>query len=160
MLKSFVLAILLLALPAAGQAEDDPAPAPELDPAMLVQASVTRAIDGSSLDARVDGARTALGYVGVETPAPNQRCGREALERNSALAQDAVLLESDPAYTFDPNGRRLYYAYTLDGVSIDESLIREGLAHATRLDGLHGAQLAALEAEAQEARVGCLWSAA
>ena len=45
---------------------------------------------------------------------------------------------SDPLYEFDVLGRRLYYAFTVDGVSIDEVLVREGLARAPGL--LHDTQ--------------------
>ncbi|MGH2351682.1 MAG: thermonuclease family protein [Chloroflexota bacterium] len=124
----------------------------------LIEARVTRAIDGNSLDAHVHGNRTAVGYLGVETPLRNQRCGPEALLRNRELAGGRVLLEPDPAYPFDDLGRRLYYAYTTDGVSIDETLIREGLGMAARTDARHGAYLAAVQAEAQAAGRGCLWS--
>jgi endonuclease YncB( thermonuclease family) len=123
----------------------------------VATASVTRAVDGDSLDARVDGMRTALGYVGVSAPSLSQPCGREALTRNQQLAGDQILLEPDAAYEFDDRGRRLYYAYTADGASIEETLVREGLAYAARTDAAHGAYLAELQAEASAAGVGCLW---
>jgi endonuclease YncB( thermonuclease family) len=131
----------------------DPAP----EPTQLSDVIVTRAIDGDSLDARVDTFRTALGYLGVETPALNEPCGREALARNMELAADHILVEPDPMYEFDERGRRLFYAYTLDGVWIDEMLIREGLGFAIRTDTARGAHLAQVQAEAELDGVGCLW---
>jgi endonuclease YncB( thermonuclease family) len=80
------------------------------------------------------------------------------MERNRELAGDRVLLEADPAYDYDSVGRRLYYAYTPDGRSIDETLIREGLAQAVRADASHGADLLAAQAEAESAGRGCLWA--
>jgi endonuclease YncB( thermonuclease family) len=130
---------------------------PRPDGRPLIEAQVTRVIDGMSLDARVSGNRTAVGYLGAETPAANQPCGQVALARNRELAGPAVLLEEDEAYQFDQLGRRLYYAYTLDGVWIEEALIREGLARAVRTDARHGAYLAAVQAEAEAAGRGCLW---
>ena len=110
-----------------------------------------------SLDARVAGNRTAIGYLGAETPAANQPCGQAALARNRELAGAGVLLEEDETYRFDQIGRRLYYAYTPDGTWIEETLIREGLARAARTDARYGAYLAALQAEAEAAGRGCLW---
>ena len=135
----------------ASQASEDPP---------RVEAMVMRVIDGNSLDAHVSGNRTAVGYVGVETPAANQPCGREALARNRELVGARVLLEEDPGYQFDQAGRRLYHTYTLEGQLVDEVLVREGLAWAVRTDARHGAYLAALQAETEATGVGCLWGGA
>jgi len=143
------VALLLSAAPAVEAQEVDENPTPEAD--------VTRVIDGSTLDAQVNGIRVAVGYLGIETMEANQPCGQAALQRNRELASDHVLLMSDPLYDFDPLGRRLYYAFTLEGVSIDEVLVREGLAHAVRTDAVEGNTLAAAEAEAAAAGRGCLW---
>src|SRR5688572_12365427 len=123
-----------------------------------LEATVTRVIDGSSLDVRVDGNRTAVGYLGVETPDANEPCGQEALARNQELASPAVRLEPDPTYEVDERGRRLYYAYTLDGRSIDETLVGEGLAFAARADASRGADLAELQMLAAMEGRGCLWN--
>jgi endonuclease YncB( thermonuclease family) len=128
------------------------------DQAGPVEAIVNRVIDGSSLDAQIGGVRTAVGYLGAETPQLNQPCGTEALARNRELAAQRVLLQADDAYAFDPIGRRLYYATTPDGVSIDETLIREGLARAVRLEAVRGAELAAAQTAAEQAGRGCLWA--
>jgi endonuclease YncB( thermonuclease family) len=128
------------------------------DPADLREAHVTRAVDGASLDAHISGNRTLVGYLGAETPFPSQPCGQEALARNRELATTVVTLEADPAYQFDQHGRRLFYTYTSDGVSIDEALVRDGLARAVRTDGRYGAYLAQLQADAEAAGRGCLWS--
>ena len=124
----------------------------------LIQATVSRVIDGNTLDAQVGGVRTPVGYLGVETPSLRQPCGMEAYDRNRELVAGGILLEPDPAYELDGLSRRLYYAYTADGTSIDETLVAEGLGRAVRTDGSHGAVLAALEAEAQAAGRGCLWA--
>ena len=132
----------------------------ELAATAIIEAFVSRVIDGDSLDAYVAGRRTAVGYLGVAAPAPTHPCGVEALARNRELAGTRVLLEEDPTYQFDARGRRLYYAYATDGTSIDETLVREGLAWAVRTDARYGAQLAALQAEAAAAGRGCLWDRA
>ena len=148
------LALLLLAvtgttaLPVAADGIDLP----------TLDATVNRVIDGSTLDAQIDGVRTPVAYLGAAAPALNQPCGPEAAERSRELAGQHVLLAADPAYDLDGQHRRLFYAYTADGVSIDETLIREGLAHAVHPDASHGPDLAALEASAQADAQGCLWS--
>src|SRR4051812_16706862 len=75
----------------------------------LIDATVTRTIDGNSLDARVFDRRTAVGYLGAETLPANQPCGEQALARNRELVASGVRLLEDPAYQFDANGRRLFY---------------------------------------------------
>jgi endonuclease YncB( thermonuclease family) len=121
------------------------------------EALVNRVIDGSSLDAQVGGRRTAVGYLGIETPFPHQPCGAEALARNQELAVIRVLLTEDSTYAFDQAGRRLYHAYTADGVWIEAVLVSEGLARAVRTDAGRGVELPALQAEAAAAGRGCLW---
>jgi endonuclease YncB( thermonuclease family) len=151
---TYLVAVLMLAstLWSATSSGDEP----ESDEPM-VDASVTRVIDGSSLDAHVDGKRTALGYLGVDVPGLHQPCGQEAFNRNRELVGSRVRLEEDASYQFDEIGRRLYYVFTADGQSIEETLVREGLAHAVRTDGHRGAVLVALQAEAEAAGRGCLW---
>jgi endonuclease YncB( thermonuclease family) len=158
---SYLVMLPVLALVLGWFAVSTPVVRPALaaDADLHLEATVTRAIDGSSLDAHVLGARTALGYVGADVLPPNEPCGREALERNRELAGSQVLLEDDPLYQFDDRGRRLYYAFTPDGRSIEGVLIREGLARAARTDGSHGAEFLALELEAKAAGQGCLWNA-
>ena len=58
---------------------------------------------------------------------------------------------------YDQYGRHLFYLYTDDGESIDEVLVREGLAVAWLKDGQHMQHLSALEIQAKLADVGCLW---
>lgn len=123
----------------------------------LLTALVTRVVDGSTLDAQVQGARTPVGYLGISAPDLNQPCGQDAFERNRELAAQGVLLEADPLYSVDEHHRLLFYAYTPDGTFIDQTLVSEGLAHATRTDAAHGADLAAAEADAAAAGRGCLW---
>ena len=57
----------------------------------------------------------------------------------------------------DQFGRILAYIYTEDGTSIDEALIREGLATAWTRDGQHRDYLVGLEKEARRQEAGCLW---
>ncbi len=51
----------------------------------------------------------------------------------------------------------MFYVYTSEGESIDEILIREGLALAWTRDGQHRDVLVAAEEEARRKGRGCLW---
>ena len=57
----------------------------------------------------------------------------------------------------DPGGRLLYYVYTEAGNSIDEILVRQGLARAWTRDGQHRYLLLGLERQARRESSGCLW---
>jgi endonuclease YncB( thermonuclease family) len=127
------------------------------DPVPGIPALVARTIDGDSLDAYIDGKRTAVGYLGAESAPLNTPCGRQAQARNQQLADSSVFLLADPAYELDETGRRLFYAFTADGRLIDAYLIWEGLARASRTDGYYGAYLLALQADAQASSRGCIW---
>jgi endonuclease YncB( thermonuclease family) len=67
----------------------------------------------------------------VDTPERGERCFVEAADRLRRLAGDSVRVEFGPRYR-DSFGRILYYVYTNEGASIDEILVREGLAVAWR----------------------------
>ena len=72
------------------------------------------------------------------------------------LAGSTVRVESGPR-TRDSGGRLLYYIYTTRGNSIDEILVREGLARAWSRDGQHRDALVRLQQSAQASKSGCLW---
>ena len=72
------------------------------------------------------------------------------------LAGGTVRVESGPRVR-DPGGRLLYYIYTMRGNSIDEILVREGLARAWTRDGQHRDALVRLERSARRSGSGCLW---
>jgi hypothetical protein len=114
---------------------------------------VDRVIDGDTLDL-TDGTRVRL--YGVDTPERGEPCFTEATDRLRQLAGSTVRLENGPRAT-DSFGRRLAYAYRIDGFSIDVILIGDGLAEAWTRDGQHRDTLVGLEQSARENRVGCLW---
>ena len=93
---------------------------------------------------------------GVDTPERGERCYKEAKGRLRALAGNRVRVEPGPRDQ-DRGGRLLLYVYTESGISIDETLIREGLAVAWTRDGQHRDLLVALAKEAQTTGTGCLW---
>ena len=108
------------------------------------EAQVVRIIDGDTLDT----SRGRVRLFGVDTPERGQRRATEATERLRELAGDTVRLENGPRL-IGPFGRRLVYVYTVEGVSIDATLIAEGLATAWTRDGQHRERLVGLEREAQ-----------
>ena len=113
---------------------------------------VQRIIDGDTFD-------TPSGRVrlfGVDTPERGEACFREATNRLRSLAGSQVRVESGPRDQ-DRGGRLLLYVYTETGNSIDEILIREGLAVAWTRDGQHRDILVSLAKEAQTMGTGCIW---
>ena len=115
--------------------------------------SVTRVIDG---DTFVSSNNVRVRLFGVDTPEVGQRCSEAATDRLRESAGAKVRVEDGPRLN-DRYGRRLYYAFTEDGESIDEKLVREGLARAWTGDGQYESTLRRLESEARRGRKGCLW---
>ena len=116
------------------------------------EAQVVRIVDGDTLE-------TGFGRVrlfGIDAPERGQRCASKATARLRELAGDRVRLEDGPRLT-DRFGRALAYVFTEDGMSVDEVLVREGLAAAWTGDGQHRDFLTELEREVRRQGVGCLW---
>jgi endonuclease YncB( thermonuclease family) len=113
---------------------------------------VLRIIDGDTFD-------TPSGRVrlfGVDTPERGERCFKEAATRLRDLAGKQVRIQPGPRAQ-DRGGRLLLYVYTEAGNSIDETLIREGLAVAWTRDGQHRDLMGALAQEARNSGTGCIW---
>ena len=127
-----------------------------LDSETKNQVEVLRVIDGDTLDVLISDVAHRVRLFGVDTPERGERCYNEATERLRQLAGDLVRIEPGPR-TEDTYGRLLFYLYTPSGESIDETLIREGLATAWTRDGQHRDYLVGLERVAQRQGGGCLW---
>jgi endonuclease YncB( thermonuclease family) len=104
----------------------------------------------------IDGEERRVRYYGIEAPENGKKCFEEATARNSELLGATVRLEPD-ARDQDEHGRLLRYVFNEDGLSIEAVLVGEGLAEAQREDGTYRARFTALENEAREADIGCLW---
>lgn len=161
------IGILLGLLGARGGGDDTPpGPTPTLAVALpdivapqgsvLQSAEVVRVIDGDTIDVRLLGEIERVRYYGIDTPERGEPCFDEATDRNEALAGEVVQLLPD-ARERGPFDRLLRYVFTEDGESVDARLIAEGLAHAWTEDGAYRDDLVALEGEARQAGVGCLW---
>lgn len=125
-------------------------------PESLPRAIVLDVIDGDTIEARVEDRTEIVRYYGVDTPETDEPCYEEAKKRNEELAGHHVLLMAD-ARDRDSGGRLLRYVFTLDGRSIDGSLVAEGLATAWTQDGHYRDALLALEEEARGEGRGCMW---
>lgn len=117
------------------------------------EAQVTGVFDGDTVITAGD---RVVRLFGVDAPEGDERCAKEATERLRELAGGMIRLEDGPWPT-DELGRRTAYLYTVDGASVDELLIREGLATASTKGGQHKNYLVNLEKEARTTDVGCLW---
>jgi len=135
-------------------------------PQGAVQATVTRVIDGDTIEVELGGQSYKVRYIGIDTPEtvdperPVQCFGREASERNRQLvAGRTVGLEKDVSET-DRYGRLLRYVW-VDGRMVNAVLVEEGYAMASTFppDVKYAALFASLQAQAREAGRG-LWGAA
>jgi micrococcal nuclease len=167
---------VLLAAGCAGDAGDGGAAGPPAaltaTPPAAAAARVERVVDGDTVVARVDGTRTRVRLLGIDTPetvkegAPVECYGPEASARTKALLPEGVrvTLQTDRnAGVRDDFGRVLAYV-TPEGapLSVNESLLRDGYARLyvydrarpfTRVSAFRRAQDAARRAD-----LG-LWSA-
>ena len=113
-----------------GVQEDDGVPSRgELIPVELV-----KTIDGDTIKIKYDGKEQNVRYLLIDTPETNhpqlgkQPFGQQAKERNTELMNSGKLeIEFDIGGETDKYGRLLAYIY-IDGVSIQEKLLEEGLA--------------------------------
>ena len=113
--------------------------------------SVLRVIDGDTFDTPAGRVR----MFGIDAPERGRPCSKLATGWLRGLADNTVRVEPGPRAQ-DRGGRLLYYVYTQKGNSIDEILIREGLAAAWTRDGQHRDLLVGLARETREAGTGCL----
>jgi micrococcal nuclease len=118
--------------------------------------AVERVIDGDTVDVRASTEVLRVRFYGINTTERGEACFSEATTRARELLGREVLLVPD-ARLQDRNGRELRYVFSLDGRSIDATLVAEGLARAWREDGVLRDRLVAIEAAAQRAKRGCLW---
>lgn len=105
---------------------------------------VVRVVDGDTFVVRTPKGAETIRLYGVDTPEKDKACYGEASSLLDELTAGGVRLESGKR-SRDPHGRKLAYAYTADGVSIDASLIGGGMAEAYTGDGQHDADMEAIE---------------
>jgi len=98
---------------------------------------VTKVIDGDTIAIDMNGARTTVRLIGIDTPEtvhptkPVACFGNEASAEALRLMQDRVVrLETDSTQgTSDRYGRRLAYVFLEDATNVNEHLLRSGYAY-------------------------------
>jgi micrococcal nuclease len=134
-----------------------PGPAPE------AQITVTRVIDGDTIEVNIAGVIYDVRYIGIDTPELDDErpefcaLAQEATRLNRQLVEDkTVRLEKDISET-DKYDRLLRYVYVED-VFVNAELVRQGLAWAKAYepDIKYQDILEEAEVEARQARIG-IW---
>lgn len=98
---------------------------------------VLRVVDGDTIDIAVNGVKTRLRLIGINTPEtvdPRRKVecfGKEASARAKLLLTGSnVSIELDPTQDkYDKYGRLLAYVYLPDGTSFNKKMIEEGYAY-------------------------------
>jgi endonuclease YncB( thermonuclease family) len=113
--------------------------------------AVVRVLDGDSLVTRSNGSDSEVRLLGINAPERDECYAGQARSRTIDLAADRVLLSGTDRDRF---GRLLAYAYTSDGMLINQQLIAEGLALALTTDHPRLAEFKAAEEAAFRERLG------
>jgi endonuclease YncB( thermonuclease family) len=119
-------------------------------------ATVSRVIDGDTIDVMINGETFRVRYIGMNTPESSEPCFREATEANRALVEGrTVTLVKDVSET-DRFGRLLRYIYVGD-VFVNAELVRQGWAEVVRYppDTRYFEYFRDLEIAAAQANIGC-----
>ena len=96
----------------------------------LTQATVTKIIDGDTIEVTITGTLYTVRYIGIQSPEAGDPGGAEASEANRKLVNGQVVtLEKDVSET-DQFGRLLRYVYLADGRMVNEELIKQRSAFA------------------------------
>lgn len=128
-------------------------------------AYVTRAVDGDTIEVRLDGAAEDVRYIGVDTPetvkpdTPVQCFGPQASSFNHRLIEGKRVRLVFGVERRDVYGRLLAYVY-LDGRFVNAELVRRGLARTLTIppNDRFAGRLKRLEMAAARAGRG-LWGA-
>jgi micrococcal nuclease len=131
-------------------------------------AVVERVVDGDTIDVRISGRDERVRLLGIDTPetrvedGPPECFGPEASAYTATLLPRGtrVRLERDVVGR-DDYGRLLAYVYrAVDGLLVNEELVRDGYAHVLRIapNGLYHDRFVAAATAAERAGLG-LWAA-
>ncbi len=141
------------------RAYPSPTPVPGLTGARTIFqfASVTRVIDGETIEVSMGGNAYLVRYLGISVPAADATCQSRAKAMNVELVENQqVRLETDiNSPDTDSEGRFLRYVY-VGSLCVNAALIEKGYAVTSPSPLLiMYARFAALETQARSARVGC-----
>ncbi|WP_082818651.1 thermonuclease family protein [Bhargavaea cecembensis] len=131
-----------------------------------IPVELVKTIDGDTIKVLYNGQEENVRYLLIDTPETNhprlgkQPFGDQAKERNRELVNSGELsIEFDIGGRTDKYGRLLAYVY-VDGKSVQETLLREGLARVGYVyppSTRHLTPFEAAEAEAKAKKIG-IWS--
>lgn len=136
---------------------------PTVVPPDAIEASVTRVIDGDTIEVEIEGETYKVRYIGIDTPElhhptkPVEYFAQEAYEKNRELVEGkTVFLEKDVSET-DKYGRLLRYVY-VGNTFVNAYLVQYGYALVATYppDVKYQDYFMELQREAREARRG-LW---
>ena len=138
------------------------APSAASAPSGLVEATVTRVVDGDTIHVMIGGVDTPLRYIGIDSPESSDPLfGAKATEANRKLVEgQKVYLESDVS-DVDRYARLLRYVYLADGRMVNEVLAEQGWAYAKAYapDTKYQSRLVAAQGRGATAKVG-MWEIA
>ncbi|MBZ0297905.1 MAG: thermonuclease family protein [Anaerolineae bacterium] len=118
--------------------------------------TVTRVIDGDTIDVSINGQTYRVRYVGVNTPERDEVCYQDATNANRVLIEGQVVqLVKDVSET-DRYDRLLRYVYVGD-TFVNAELVRQGFAEVVSYppDTAQFENFRTLEIEATNAGRGC-----
>lgn len=119
-------------------------------------ATVTRVVDGDTIDVRIDGREYSVRYVGMNTPERDEPCYGDARAANAALVEGrTVTLVKDTSET-DRYDRLLRYIY-VGNTFVNAELVKQGFAEVVlyQPDDAYFDQFRSFEDEARAANRGC-----
>jgi micrococcal nuclease len=140
-------------------------PAPHIEAGALY--SVTRVVDGDTVDVDINGETERIRLIGLDTPEtvdprkPVQCFGKEASDQaKNILTGQKVKIETGPSQgTRDKYGRLLAYVFLPDGTLFNKMMIEQGYGHeyTYRLQYKYQTEFKAAETRARELKKG-LWA--
>ncbi|MER2008392.1 MAG: thermonuclease family protein [Psychrobacillus sp.] len=137
------------------------------DVSKLEEFPLVSVIDGDTIKIKYNGANENVRFLLIDTPETNhpklgeQPFGQDAKDFTKQLlkGQDTVFLEFDVSYR-DKYNRLLAYIYTSDGKSLQEELLKQGLARVAYIyapNTKHVDWFEAIQEKAQQQAIG-IWS--
>lgn len=139
---------------------------PDIDRTGFIPVELVRIIDGDTIKVIYNGKEQNLRYLLIDTPELNhkqqgkQPFAEEATKRNDELLKSGKLeIEFDIGEREDKYGRLLAYVY-IDGKSVQQKLVEEGLARVAYIyppNTKHLDPFKEAEKKAQQAGIG-IWS--
>jgi len=156
-----------------GAPQDIPSATPATDTSLSATSTayewypVVQVVDGDTVVADIDGKRTTIRLIGLDTPEtvdprkPVQCFGKEASAKaKQILSGSSIRLETDPSQdTYDKYGRTLAFVFLKDGTLFNKYMIAEGYGHeyTYNLPYKYQTEFKAAEKAAREGKKG-LWA--